>query len=396
MVKQPRPVRNVFDELPAMPLLLVKQAALRNNLAQMRAFTEAHGVELSPHCKTHMSPELWRMQELSGAAACTVATVAQAQAFAAEGVRQFMIANQVVDRGDLEVLVALRRRYPDLAVSVFVDSLRGVELMEAAHHEIAVDLPPLPVLVEYGLGGWRSGCRTRDQVLEVARAVTAAQTVHLAGLAGYEGVLWPLSASVRPLAVNSYLDDAVDIVRKLDAEGLLGARAIVTFGGSDLYPAVVERVRNALPPDTIRVVLRSGCYLVHDHGKYEQAQTQVPAGIAKPRFEPALEVWASVLSIPESGVVVAGLGRRDVSYDAGLPVPIARRAVGQITPLNGATVRALYDQHAILAVSDDRVEVGDALAFGISHPCTTFDKWRTATLVDADYSAVDTIRTLFP
>ena len=116
-------------------------------------------------------------------------------------------------------------------------------------------------------------------------------------------------------------------------------------------------------------------------------------------LQPALEVWADVQSIPEPGRLIAGLGKRDVSYDIELPRPTAWFRRGLHTspvPLPAPlTAAGLYDQHLILTGATDRLEVGDSLVFGISHPCTTFDKWRAIPVVDDGYRVVSAISTLF-
>jgi D-serine deaminase-like pyridoxal phosphate-dependent protein len=104
-------------------------------------------------------------------------------------------------------------------------------------------------------------------------------------------------------------------------------------------------------------------------------------------LRPALSVWSRVLSCPEPGLALVGMGRRDVSFDQDLPVPYGMPA---------SRIARLNDQHAYLELGgDDRVEVGQWLQFGISHPCTVFDKWQMIPMVDVDGRVVDLIRTFF-
>ena len=57
---------------------------------------------------------------------------------------------------------------------------------------------------------------------------------------------------------------------------------------------------------------------------------------------------------------------------------------------------ALNDQHAFLDLPPELpLAVGDMAAVGISHPCTTFDKWRLLPVVDDDYTVVEAVRTFF-
>jgi D-serine deaminase-like pyridoxal phosphate-dependent protein len=141
-------------------------------------------------------------------------------------------------------------------------------------------------------------------------------------------------------------------------------------------------------------VLRSGAYVTHDDGFYRRVS---PLGRdSGTPFRPALHAWAQVTSHPEPGLALLTLGRRDVSFDQGLPEPHAvRHSDGTMSSARGSRVSALNDQHAFLEVGPDTpVEVGDWVGCGISHPCTVFDKWQLIPVVDGD-TVVDLVRTWF-
>jgi D-serine dehydratase len=151
-------------------------------------------------------------------------------------------------------------------------------------------------------------------------------------------------------------------------------------------------------------VLRSGCYLTHDSIAYAAAFQRVledttldlpPGGLA-----PALEVWAYVQSRPEPGRTILTMGKRDVSFDAGMPVPLfwyRPGAMDRPEPMpRGHAVLALNDQHCHLGTpGESPLAVGDMVGFGIGHPCTTFDKWSLLMMVDSDYTVVDAVKTFF-
>lgn len=140
-------------------------------------------------------------------------------------------------------------------------------------------------------------------------------------------------------------------------------------------------------------MLRSGCYITHDHGLY--ARTSPFVG-HDPAPLPALEVWAEVLSLPEPGRAVLGAGRRDVSTDVDLPLPFAVRRDGRTQPVEGLQVTGVNDQHAMVSVPEHvSLEVGDLVGLGVSHPCTTFDKWRLIPVVTDTYEVTDAVRTYF-
>jgi len=152
-----------------------------------------------------------------------------------------------------------------------------------------------------------------------------------------------------------------------------------------------------------QVVLRSGCYFSHDAGHYERLlellEQRLPEALRmERRLLPALEIWGQVLSRPEPGLAFLGLGKRDVSYDLGLPAPVRwARPGGQPEPAPaGWKITALNDQHARLELpADARLRVGDLVGCGISHPCTAFDKWQVLFEVDDDYRVLGAIRTFF-
>jgi D-serine dehydratase len=151
----------------------------------------------------------------------------------------------------------------------------------------------------------------------------------------------------------------------------------------------------------VQGLLRSGCYVAHDHGSYRRyiAAVNQRLGCSEAAgLQAALEVWTVVQSVPEPGLAILSAGKRDIGIDIEMPIPVAVCTRGATTPQPVPShwkVSALNDQHAYLRIGDDRLQVGDRIGLGISHPCTTFDKWRWMAVVDADYRVVDAIVTWF-
>ena len=234
----------------------------------------------------------------------------------------------------------------------------------------------------------------------------AAGPIHLAGVAAFEGLIDGGSIEHTLALVDRLLDRCVTLAQALSAGGLIGVdEPIFTAGGSAYFDRVVALAPAALDGTGWRTVLRSGCYVTHDSGTYEELSPLAGRGgigdregIGDQRLRPALQLIAAVLSRPERGRAIVGLGRRDASADAGLPVPLlVRSADGALRPVgDGWAVVAVNDQHAYLDLSDDAdLRVGQLLIFGISHPCTTFDKWRVLPLVDPEYRVIELAHTRF-
>jgi len=373
-----------FDDGAVGPLCVLRESALAHNLDTMADWCREHGVELAPHGKTHMAPQLLTRQLDAGACAVTVATVSQVRTYRAFGVRDVVLANEVVDDAGVVWLGRELDADPDFGLVCWVDSVRGVELMTAALAAAGVHRQ-LDVCVEVGMAGGRTGCRGADAVDAVARAAADSERLRLMGVAGYEAVGGHDVTPDGYAGVRTYLRELRAAVTRL--AGLFEADEVVlTAGGSTYFDAVADELTGGWPAGLpVRTILRSGCYLTHDDGLYRRTSPlHGPAGL-----RPALTVWAQVVSRPEPDLALLTMGRRDVSFDADLPVPYGL-ADSRVTKLN--------DQHAYLrlGIADrDRGEVGSWLEFGISHPCTVFDKWQLIPVLDDDGRVVDLIRTFF-
>jgi D-serine dehydratase len=372
------------------PVLTLRESALAGNLQAMAAYCASAGVELAPHGKTAMSPELAARQLASGAWGITVATIGQLRTYRAFGFPRFLLANELVDEIGIAWLADELAADPRFEAYCYVDSTDGVAILD----RVLTTRPAgrrLPVLVEIGLG--RTGCRTDDQALAVAKAAAATGTLTVAGVAGYEGSIGGDPRKQAPGPVTSFCRRLANLARTM---ANADSEFIVTAGGS-VYFDVVTRELTADRPAGMTVILRSGGYLFHDHGIY-QAATPAARGVAgSPVLRPALELWAQVMSRPEPGLALLGAGRRDVGFDAGLPVPLrVRRRDGKAACLAGAEVTGLNDQHAYLRLDPDtELGPGDLVCLGISHPCTTLDKWRLIPVLDEQDRIIDVVHTFF-
>ena len=362
------------------PVCVLRADALTHNLTAMARWCHERGVELAPHGKTHMAPQLFARQLDAGACGITAATLSHVRTYRAFGVRDVVLANELVDGAGLRWLATELDAHPDFSMVCWVDSVRGVELMTAALTAAGAERP-VDVCVEVGMPGGRTGCRGPAAVDEVARGAAASPRLRLVGVAGYEAARGHDITPDALAGVVDYLQEmraaAVRLAPLFEAD-----RVIVTAGGSTYFDAVADVLTGDWPEGlAVRTIVRSGAYLTHDDGLYARTSPLRAALL------PALQVWAQVVSRPESGLAVLTMGRRDVSFDQDLPVPL-RLADSVVTKLN--------DQHAYLRLgAGDSVEVGGWLGFGISHPCTVFDKWQLIPELDADDRVVGLIRTFF-
>jgi D-serine deaminase-like pyridoxal phosphate-dependent protein len=354
----------------ATPLLTIDRAATEHNVALMAGWLADRGLEIAPHGKTTMAPQLWQQLIDAGAWGITLATPWQVQLARSFGFRRVILANVVVDPAALHWL-GVELADPAFEFTCWVDSLEGVERMRAG---LAGAARALDVVVELGAPGGRTGARSVDEALAVASAVDRAPELRLAGVGGYEGSYSSDRSTEGIAAVERYLDSIVDVHDRVAWD----SRPIVTAGGSAFFDLVADKL--APLNDRATVILRSGAYQLHDEVHYARLTPL-------PELRAAIHGWTRVLSLPEPGLAILDGGKRDFPFDLDLPVS----RFGPLANLN--------DQHGYLRVDAAGPELGEILRLGLSHPCTAFDKWRIIPVIDsadsADPAVVDLVRTWF-
>ncbi len=392
---------HVLDDVMPYPLATLRTSALMHNLAWMQDWAHRKGVQLAPHGKTTMSAELFRLQLQAGAWGMTVANVHQLQLALAAGARRCIIANQVLCDADLDGLDALLAYHAPARVWFLVDSLAQLAMLEDWARRRA-SARRFDVLLELGTPGFRTGCRSHEEALALAQALAASPVVRLGGVECYEGGLAQCDSAQDSAAVSALVRRVRAVVQDIDAHGLWGdEQLLLTAGGSAIFDLVIPLLTGYPLRRPVQGVLRSGCYLTHDHGRYAgflrlvEQREGLPASL-----QPAIEIWAMVQSVPEPGLALLSAGRRDVSFDQRMPLPVRWAARGsraiQTAPAHWQ-VHALSDQHAHMRFdpAGQGPQVGDRVALGISHPCTTFDKWRWMALVDDQTRITGAIGTHF-
>jgi D-serine dehydratase len=390
---------NVLREDLPLPLMLLKRSALDHNARMFGSYLASNELSLAPHGKTTMSPQIFAEQLDSGAWGMTAATVSQVQVMRAYGIGRIIMANQLLGKAHLATIAAEMKADPAFDFYCFVDSAAQLDNM-LRHLEAIAPGRPIKLLLEVGAMGGRTGVRTVEQGRALAAAIQAArpELVRFAGVAAFEGVVPGAGESTAP--VDAFASLVVEVARSLPPAlyADLG-EFILTGGGSSFFDIVAERFKTLALEVPVRIVLRSGCYVTHDSGAYHGAQE---AALTDPRrhrpdLRPALEVWSYVQSVPEPGLAFLSMGKRDVPYDAGLPVPLKRYRPGAgFLDVGSATVFATNDQHAyVRLVEGTEWQVGDLVGSGVSHPCTAFDKWRFIPVVDDGYTVIDGVLTFF-
>ncbi|KEA53557.1 amino acid aldolase [Mangrovibacter sp. MFB070] len=393
------------DHRLPVPLAILRDDIMQENRKWMREYLAATGISLAPHGKTTLAPELFQMQLEDGIWGITAATAQQVVFFVQLGFRRILLANQLVGEGNIQMVLSALQLHPAVQLWVIVDSQDNVDQLVAACTQR--ELPaPLRLLVELGVTGGRTGLRQVEDALYLARYIRRQPGVHFSGIEGYEGIVSGHDQDARESAVKSMVTGMLDCATACDAEALWESdELILTAGGTEFFDlcSALKQFHSRHP---VRVVIRSGCYITSDSIAYKRAfqrlvqRTPQAHDLAANVPEGALEVWAALQSRPEKNLGFATLGKRDISHDWELPAPLYWLRPGEMRvpqPLSdGHRVTKLNDQHAYLHIPDNSpLQIGDLIGFGISHACTTFDKWRCLLQVNAQYQVTGAISTFF-
>lgn len=386
----------------SLPAAVLKRRAIENNISLMQAYVTRAGVKLAPHGKTTMCPALFDRQLAAGAWGITVATFAQLELCRSVGVQRVIFANEMIAPCEIQALARMLEADPSFECFLLVDSIEGARRLESGFVAAGASRSAA-VLIEIGMASGRCGCRSADEALALARFIRSSTRVKLRGIEAYEGLLVSGNAERDAEAVRGFLSLVKVVLKQAVAQGFFAndSEILLSAGGSAYFDLVALEF-SAREEPRIVPVLRSGCYVTHDDGFYRRLLAHLERRSAlgpAPALQPALEVWAQVLSRPEPQLAILGAGKRDVSFDIDLPVPtkwFCRSTMQRPVDVSDWQIFQLSDQHSFMRVpADDKIGVGDFVGLGVSHPCTTFDKWPLLLEVDEDYRVIAGLRTFF-
>src|SRR5690625_2130887 len=396
---------NLLREDCDFPVCVLQKSALDHNLAWMARLLKEQGILFAPHGKTTMSPQLFSMQLDAGAWGITLATPFQIQVARQAGIQRIVLANQLIGKNAIAFIVNELNKDDDFDFYCLVDSIQGVNILEDQCKALGLNRK-LKVLIEVGYPGGREGCRTEAEAHQVAEHVRACGHLVLVGVEGFEGYIQAESDAEEDELVQNYIQRLMRLCSELaPTQDDESDPWYLSVGGSAFYDFIIQEKGAGTLPEKYQIIMRSGCYLTHDvdmYKKYFSRMTQRSPDIVNVDggLRPAMEVWGYVLSRPETNKVILNLGKRDVSPDD-LPqieawFRFSNSSMTTPEPLAGHKATALNDQHCHVYVPDDPpLQPGDIVQVGISHPCLTFDKWKTLLVRDDAYNIVDGIETFF-
>jgi D-serine dehydratase len=373
---------NLFTANFQFPIMVLKEAAIKNNIAQMMSFCNSVDAQLAPHVKTTMSPQLAQMQVAAGATALTVANFWQGRIFLKHGFKNLIIANEVLDPTAIAEIAKINKQ-KQAEIIFYVDSILALEIIQK--HTPSEGEQNL--FIEIGTENGRGGVRELSLVEQLAQRIRTDKRLNLIGVTGFEGAVPDAARGRRGEKKISKFCQKIVAAAELAYPYKSDQQFVISAGGSAYFDIVARELNKFEKPR--RLLLRSGGYITHDHKYYEEIY---PFALSDRSFKPAIEVWAQVISKPEKDFGVLNLGKRDIGNDLHNPIPI-KSYDGQVKSFS-AVIEKLNDQHGYLRGKQE-FSLAQLIGLGISHPCTTFDKWGLIPLVNDDYDLIDCLQTFF-
>jgi D-serine dehydratase len=373
---------NLFTANFQFPIMVLKESAVKNNIAQMMSFCNSVDAQLAPHVKTTMSPQLAQMQVAAGATALTVANFWQGRIFLKHGFKNLIIANEVLDPTAIAEIAKINKQ-KQAEIIFYVDSILALEIIQK-HTPLEGEQN---LFIEVGTENGRGGVRELSLVEQLAQRIKADKRLNLIGVTGFEGAVPDAARGRRGEKKISKFCQKIVAAAELAYPYKSDQPFVISAGGSAYFDIVARELNKFEKPR--RLLLRSGGYITHDHKYYEEIY---PFASTDRSFQPAIEVWAQVISKPEKGFGVLNLGKRDIGNDLHNPIPI-KSYDGQVKSFS-AVIEKLNDQHGYLRGKQE-FSLAQLIGLGISHPCTTFDKWGLIPLVNDDYDLIDCLQTFF-
>lgn len=340
------------------PTALVERGVVERNITGMAERAARLGVALRPHAKTHKSPAIAARQLAAGAVGLTVASLHEAETFAAAGVDDILLAHPPVGAGKLDRLARLAGR---VRLRVTVESLDAVTALAEAARRAGTRIG---WLWEIDCGARRCGTLpgtpTADAVVAAARATSDAS---FDGLLAFGGHVYAARSAAELKAAALDERDAVRSTAELiEAAGLeVRVRSIGTT------PTV-----HALEEAEGITELRPGNYVFND-------ATQVALGVV-PVAGCALSVLGTVVARPAADRLILDCGSKALAAERMTPLTAT---FGLVAGRPELRVERLYEEHAVVTTGapvEDRP--GDRLRLIPNHACAAVNLHEQLVVVD--------------
>ncbi len=326
------------------PALVVFRELLEDNLRRMIEIAQ-RPERLRPHCKTHKTREIARMELERGIIKHKCATFAEAEMLADVGIRDIFLAYNLVGP-NIRRAVEFVTRYPDVTLCVTADHPRSIALLGEA---MQASSQTIDVLLDIDVGQHRTGVPVGPQAKELYRQIASTLGLRAGGFHVYDGHQHQESRDARREAVLTEFRKVQAFRNELVRDGLPVPRLV--SGGTASFPIYAEI-------DDPTIELSPGTCVLNDIGYGERFPDLV--------FPPAAVMLTRVVSRPAPDRVTLDLGYKAVASDP----PAGKRVF--FPDLPDAVQVLQNEEHLVLQTARaEEFQPGDELIAIPRHVCPT-------------------------
>jgi D-serine deaminase-like pyridoxal phosphate-dependent protein len=344
----------------ATPSVVVDGTTLRANIGAMAERARVAGLEMRPHSKTHKSVAIAALQREQGAAGLTVATVREAECFAAAGVDDLLVAHPPVGQWRLDRLTALAK---ETRIRVVLDSGEAVRALDDACGRAGVSIGYLWE-VDCGVGrcGTPPGQLSAEQVALVADAT---RNAYFDGVMAFGGHAYAANSLEEVRAAAD--DERNAVVETADVLASLGIEARAKSIGTTPTTHILSGANGATE-------IRPGNYVFYD-------ATQVALELV-PRERCALSVLGTVVARPSSTRLILDCGSKALAAER---LTARTAGFGFVIGHEELVVERLYEEHAIVTSLDPiEIPIGSRLRVVPNHSCATVNLHERMLIVEGE------------
>lgn len=345
------------------PALLIDQERMLANIKFMQAYADKNGVDLRPHSKTHKMPEIAKLTVEYGAIGVAVAKVGEAEVMAAAGIKDIMIANQIV--GDLK-LERIKKLAETIDICFGIDCLEHIEAIEKVFSDAA---KPAQVVVEIEVGENRSGIIEEKDFLVLLDCLKTCTHVELKGLFSHDGNTYGAASVEECIAIAVEAQKRTVRFAELARQQGFPCK-LVSYGST-------PTLMNEIPIVEGITELRPGTYIFMDNAQGNAIGTLEHC---------AATVLATVISRPTPERTIMDAGAKALTKETRGPGICHTEGMGTFLEYSHINVTKLYDEHTIIINKEfhDLVKIGDKLRIIPVHICPVCNLYDKAYLVSGN------------
>jgi len=331
-----------FKELDT-PALLINLDCMERNISQMADFARRQGIDLRPHTKTHKCPEIAKMQLNAGAVGITCAKISEAEIMAAGGLKDILIANEIIGAQKFKRLIELAKK---VRLCIAVDSEFGVKSLNQALEQAE---QTLEVVIEINCGQNRAGVLPGEATLALAKKIADCSRLKLRGLMTHGGHSY-----------NEISKEGIEEVGIREGTVMVESADLLRQNGISVETVSTGSTPTAQYCGSVEGVteIRPGTYVFYD-------LTQTELFACSPE-DCALSVLATVTSTPAADRVVVDAGKKALTSDP-------RGRAGQnggfgFIPEKGVSITKLSEEHGVIQ-TDSKFAIGEKVRIIPNHAC---------------------------